>query len=70
MRRRKLARWRHSSHCNGGACIEVTQVAGRIAIRDSGCTDQAVVSCSLAAWQDFVKRIRIDTFDIPVMPSR
>jgi hypothetical protein len=66
MRRRKLVRWRHSSHCNGGSCVEVTQVTNFIVIRDSGGLDQTVVMCSPLAWQRFVKSIRIDT---PIFPG-
>lgn len=65
MRRRRLTRWRHSSHCNGGACLEVTELADLIAIRDSSYPDRTIITCSPPAWQSFIKRISVDTLDIP-----
>jgi hypothetical protein len=66
----ELAGWRHSSYCNGGACVQVTQLADLIAMRDSGHPDRIVVPCSPIAWQNFVQRIRTDRLDIHETPSR
>lgn len=69
MRRRRLIKWRHSSHCNGGACVEVTQLTDSIAIRDSSYPDRTFVTYSTLAWQYFVKSIKTDEFDTPEVPS-
>ena len=64
------AGWRHSSYCNGGACIEVAQLADWIAMRDSGYPDRIIAIGSPIAWHSFVQSVRTDGLDLHETPSR
>jgi hypothetical protein len=47
-------RWRCSSFCNGGSCVEVTPQADGVAIRDSR-DPEARLLVSEADWRAFVR---------------
>jgi hypothetical protein len=52
--------WRKSSRSggNGGACVEVGQVIGRVLVRDSNTTDSPELPFSCAAWEAFLVALR------------
>ncbi|GAA2129761.1 DUF397 domain-containing protein [Actinomadura napierensis] len=54
------AGWRTSSHSstNGGQCIEVAALPGRIGVRDSKNPEGARLVFGLAEWRVFMRRIR------------
>ncbi len=47
-------RWRCSSFCNGGQCVEVALQANGVAIRNSADTEN-VLTVSAAGWRAFVR---------------
>ncbi len=61
--------WRHSSWCNGGACVEVAcvEVASlgeMIAVRDSANADGVVLTFSNSSWQDFVADVKTGKLEL------
>jgi hypothetical protein len=56
-------RWRRSSRCETGACVEVTRVHGMIAIRDSKDVDGPVLTFSPQEWAAFVAGVRNSEFE-------
>lgn len=51
-------RWRVSSWTNGSNCVEVADSTAAILVRDTKNRGQTVLSFSLPAWEDFIKRIQ------------
>jgi Domain of unknown function (DUF397) len=47
-------RWRCSSFCNGGDCVEVAVQADRVAIRNSADIGN-FLTISLAGWRAFIR---------------
>jgi Domain of unknown function (DUF397) len=54
-------RWRRSSRCETGGCVEVARIDGMVAIRDS--KDPAMLIFSPAEWSAFVAGVRDGEFD-------
>jgi hypothetical protein len=54
--------WRRSRRCDSSACVEVAQVPGGFAVRDSTQPD-AVLSFPAAQWKTFVAGVRNGDFD-------
>jgi hypothetical protein len=55
--------WRVSSSCQGGACIQVAQHGGMIAVGDSKHSDGPILTFDLAEFGAFIARIRRGDFD-------
>jgi hypothetical protein len=54
--------WRRGKKCNGGACVEVALLNGKVIVRSSQDPDTTFqVSCG--EWEDFVAGIKEDDFD-------
>ena len=57
------ATWRKSSRSNGGsdqtACVEVAEVPGRVAMRDSKDPAGPVLAFTRAGWRAFLSGVRI-----------
>lgn len=53
--------WRTStrSNSNGGQCVEVADVPGLVAVRDSKDPDGSVLIFETCAWMDFVNLVRV-----------
>jgi hypothetical protein len=50
--------WRRSQRCDTSACVEVAQIAGGIALRDSTRPDDPVLHFSQAEWTSFLAGLR------------
>ena len=50
-------RWARSSSCPGGECVEVTSIAGRVAVRASGRPGN-IITFPASRWQDFVNGVK------------
>lgn len=52
--------WRKSTHsdANGGACIEVADLSGRVAVRDSKDRNGPVLSFTAPDWQRFINSVK------------
>ncbi len=59
-RRSASPAWRKSAHSEGGSgqCVEVAEVAGAVAVRDSLNPDGPVLAFSPAAWQVFLTNVK------------
>jgi hypothetical protein len=54
-------RWRVSSHCNGGECIEVGACSHGAAVRDSGLGDSSpVLAFGAEEWAAFTAAVKQD----------
>lgn len=53
-------RWRCSSFCNAGACVEVAFEGGVVAMRNSG-NPGDWLTFSAASWRNFVDRVKNDS---------
>jgi hypothetical protein len=60
--RPETARWRQSSSCNGGSCVEVAHLGGAIAVRDSVDPDGVVLTCRERTWREFVADVKTGAF--------
>ncbi len=56
-------RWRKSSRCESGTCVEVAHIDGTIAIRDSKDLHGSVLTFSAEEWAAFVAGVRNGEFD-------
>jgi hypothetical protein len=55
------SRWRVSSHCNGGNCVEVARLPdGGVAIRDSKNTTGPVLEFTRSEWRSWIGRMKSD----------
>ena len=52
--------WRKSTYsdANGGACVEVTDDAGAVLVRDTTNRDGGTLAITSAAWEKFVVSLR------------
>lgn len=58
--------WRKSTRSNGsGQCVQVAEVAGVVAMRDSKNPDGPALVFSAAEWRAFVAAARDGQFDLP-----
>lgn len=51
-------RWRRSSRCEGGQCLEVAVLGDRVAVRDSADPDGVVLTFPAGQWMTFVTAVR------------
>jgi hypothetical protein len=59
--------WRKAKRSlNHGACAEVANGRGIVAMRDSKDLNGPVVRYSIAAWRSFVASAKVDVPDVPV----
>lgn len=56
-------KWRRSTSCNAGNCVEVAAIDGGVALRDSKNRDGAILTYSRSEWEAFVTGIRSGDFD-------
>ena len=53
------AQWRKSSHSTGGnQCVEVAEVGGTVAVRDSKNPDGGHLTFGAAAWNAFLGNVK------------
>ncbi len=53
------SKWRKSQHsAANGACVEVSVIAGRVAVRDSKKPGGSVIMYSSGAWQSFLRQYK------------
>jgi Domain of unknown function (DUF397) len=58
-------RWRHSSFCEGGACVEVAALSGEtVGLRDARDPDGPVITIGRDAWRAFVARIKSGAIEL------
>lgn len=57
------ARWRKSSLSSMNGCVEVAQVQGHIAVRDSKDEQGPVLVFTPIEWRSFLREIRDGKFD-------
>ncbi|WP_430781091.1 DUF397 domain-containing protein [Actinoplanes sp. G11-F43] len=55
-------RWRRSSRCSTGTCVEVARVAEQVLIRDSKVPGSAILSFSREEWDAFVAGVKAGDF--------
>lgn len=53
-----VLKWRKSSRCEGGGCIEIVVQGHAILLRSSAEPDGPVLAFNLAAWQDLITGIK------------
>lgn len=51
------SQWARSSSCPGGECVEVTSIAGQVAVRASGRPGN-IITFQASHWQDFVNGVK------------
>jgi hypothetical protein len=52
-------RWRRSSRCDSGQCVEVARLAGGgVAVRDSARLDAGMLTFTKAEWTGFLAALR------------
>ncbi|MEV4675612.1 MULTISPECIES: DUF397 domain-containing protein [Actinomadura] len=57
-------RWRKSTRSGqNGACVEITHIAGAVAVRDSKAPDAGHITLSHRAWATFIKGARAGRYD-------
>ncbi|MDF5752492.1 DUF397 domain-containing protein [Spongiactinospora sp. TRM90649] len=62
--RRSDLRWRISSHCNGGNCVEVAALpGGGVALRDGKDAAGPVLEFTPAEWRSWVSRVKSGELD-------
>lgn len=63
MKQRPPTQWRRSSHSNGmgGECVEVSQVATMVFIRDSKISEGPQISLNAYTWACFVRALCLDS---------
>lgn len=54
----KSLKWRKSSQCDGGACIEAADQGDAILVRSSADQDGPVLAFSPTAWRDLIVSIK------------
>jgi len=57
--------WRRSSHCSGGACVEVADDSATVYVRDGKVAGGPILEFSHEAWRDLIRGIRNDDFPAP-----
>jgi Domain of unknown function (DUF397) len=58
-------KWRKSTRCDSGACLEVAVRDDRVLIRESDRPDGPWLEVSRASWTAFVRGVRAGEFDRP-----
>jgi Domain of unknown function (DUF397) len=56
-------RWRRSTRCEGGQCLEVAVLGNRVAVRDSADPNGAILTFPAAQWAGFLHAIRAGDLD-------
>ncbi|MEU8611110.1 DUF397 domain-containing protein [Actinoplanes sp. NPDC048791] len=56
-------KWRKSSFCGSNACVEVAEIDGKVAVRDSKDTRSAVLTFTRDSWDAFVTGIKDGDFE-------
>ena len=56
-------KWRRSSRCNGGQCVEVAQLGDEVMVRDSADPDW-IIAVSNGNWQEFITDVRAGRLDL------
>jgi hypothetical protein len=56
-------KWRRSSRCGSNACVEVAEVAGGIAMRDSKDENSPVLVFTEESWNAFVAGVMDGEFE-------
>ncbi|MEU4561009.1 DUF397 domain-containing protein [Actinoplanes sp. NPDC023936] len=62
-----VAHWRKSSRsngCGGNNCVEVAELTGQVAVRDSKDRQGPVLIFTSAEWQAFLAGVRDGEFDL------
>ncbi|MEU4513845.1 DUF397 domain-containing protein [Nonomuraea wenchangensis] len=59
---RDHAIWRR--YCNGGSCVEVAMLDGRVWVRGSQDASGAVLPFSVDEWSDFIRGVKDGHFDL------
>ena len=59
----RKTRWRKSSHCDAGTCVEVARADGGVAVRDSKDPSGPTLKFTEEEWRAFVAGIRDGEFD-------
>lgn len=54
--------WRAASRCDGGACVEVSALGGRVLVRSSADPDGAFITLNHDGWQEFVAAVKDGAF--------
>ncbi len=57
-------KWRRSSRCDGGACVEVTLTRDGIKVRRAGDPDGMVLTIQAGGWREFVADVQAGRFDL------
>jgi hypothetical protein len=53
-----VLKWRKSTRCNGGACIEIAIQDDAILLRSSADPDGPVLAFTSAAWRDLIAGLK------------
>ena len=56
-------KWRRSSKCDGGACVEVSTSGDVIVVRRSGDPTGAIIYLDAGKWREFVSEVQAGRFD-------
>jgi Domain of unknown function (DUF397) len=51
-------RWRRSSWCNGGTCVEVSAQGGKVRVRNSAGPAGVMLEVSRDSWRQFLALVR------------
>lgn len=57
-------KWRRSSLCNGGSCVEVALTGDGVKVRRAGDPEGLVLTVQAGEWREFVTDIRAGRFDL------
>ena len=53
-----MNRWRKSTYCSGGDCVEIGAAGAGAVVRDSKDPGGAVLAFGAASWERFTARLR------------
>ncbi|HKT05848.1 MAG TPA: DUF397 domain-containing protein [Rugosimonospora sp.] len=59
--------WRRSTHCEAGACVEVSTSGDQVLVRRSDEPDGPELRVSRASWREFLAGLRAGEFDVPAI---
>jgi hypothetical protein len=57
-------RWRKSSTCNSGYCVEVAPMREAVWMRDSKQPEAGLLSFEAATWSAFLQDVKAGSFDL------